>query len=227
MKANPIGDFAIRYRRSLMKLKKAVAEFFCRSIPFLMGAALILVWCGVLYKSAAPKASEMAMTVSKGQIERVITTSAVEALSKLTVDNYCTVSYGSSGEILAVTANTSAVSQAVSLVLEEVNEALSDLDYVTVSLPVGTLLGGELLSGRGFGLNYRAEPYCNLSASTDSYLDSAGINQVSHRIILKITANVSLICMGRTETFTAEVELPLAESVLVGSVPDGFFGQMT
>lgn len=227
MKATPVGDFAIRYRRSLERLKKGIAEFCCRSIPFLMGAALIAVWCGVLYKSAAPKATEMAMTVTKGQIERVITTTAVETLSNLPEQRYCTVSYGSSGEILAVTADTSAVSKAISRVLEEVNEALADLDYVTVSLPVGTLLGGELLSGRGFGLSYRAEPYCNLSASTDSYLTSAGINQVSHRIMLKITADISLICMGRTEIFETEVELPLSESLLVGSVPDGFFGQMT
>lgn len=227
MKATPIGDLAIRYRRALLKLKRGLAEICCRSIPFLMGAVLLFVWCGVLYKSAAPKATEMAIMVSKGQIERVITSSAVDALSKLTGDSYCSVSYGSDGEILAVTANTTAVSEAVRMVLDEVNEALADLDYITVSLPVGTLFGGELLSGRGFGLNYRAEPYCNLSASTGSSLSSAGINQVCHRIMLKITANVSLICMGRTETFMTEIELPLAESVLVGNVPDGFFGQWT
>ncbi len=178
-----------------------------------------------MYKRAAPRAADVAMTVSKGQIEKEITAAAVDAIADVSNGDFCRVDYGREGEILAVSANAGSVTAAQKAVIDAVNRRLSEIGYIPVRVPVGTLLGGELLSGRGFRMKVRAEPYCSLTTSVDSQLESAGINQVSHRITLTVNAHVTIICMGRTESFDTAVTLPLAESILVGSVPEGFFGK--
>lgn len=224
MKSRYTGDLAIRYRRFMGRIGHFFAELGRQCAPFLLAAALVLVWCGVIYKKAAPRAAEVARTVAMGTLEKEITAAAVDAVAGIAPDDFCRVEYGRDGEILAVSADASAVSAAQKAVLDAVNRRLGEISYIPVRLPVGTLLGGQLLSGRGFRLTVRAEPYCNLSTDVESRLESAGINQVSHTIILTVHADVTLICMGQNDRFETDVSLPLAESILVGSVPDGFFG---
>lgn len=227
MKSRYTGDLAVRYRRWMGRVGRFLAELCRQCAPFLLAAALILVWWGVFYKKAAPRATEVARTVAMGTLEKEITAAAVDAIAKIAPDDFCRVDYGRDGEILAVSADAASVAAAQKAVLEEVNRRLNELDYIPVRLPIGTLLGGQLLSGRGFRLGIRAEPYCSLSADVESRLESAGINQVSHIITLTVHADVTLICMGERDRFETSVSLPLAESILVGSVPDGFFGNLT
>ena len=51
---------------------------------------------------------------------------------------------------------------------------------------------------------------------------SAGINQTLHRIILKVSVNVYLVMPWYRASSSVEAEFILAETLIVGKVPDAY-----
>ena len=67
----------------------------------------------------------------------------------------------------------------------------------------------------------------NISAQFDNEFFDQGINQTLHRVVLTVTAELSLLLPGGVHTYTDETKVVLAETVLMGQVPDSYssFGQ--
>ena len=65
-------------------------------------------------------------------------------------------------------------------------------------------------------------PIGAVHASFDTEFESAGINQTRHRIFLKLRATVSLIIPTGSQIVEVESIMPIAESIIVGGVPDSF-----
>lgn len=56
---------------------------------------------------------------------------------------------------------------------------------------------------------------------TSEFIES-GINQTVHRVILIIKTNVRIIVPLATETEKVITQIPIAETVIVGEVPDSY-----
>lgn len=219
---NPItGRFAFEYRRFAVTVTKKAAYFFRQSAPVFLALALVFVWSAVVYKKSAPKASAAAVKMARGEIVRAITESATEAIASLESTDFNRISYGEDRTIVAVSADTVSVNIAVRKVLDAVNESVKRLGNIYVSLPIGTLVGGDYMSGRGFRLRFRTEPYVCFTTDVNSELCEAGINQISHKIVLTVIADVTLVCMGYNANFIESVKIPLSESVIIGKIPGG------
>ena len=93
------------------------------------------------------------------------------------------------------------------------------------SIPLGTLFGGNFLSGRGPELTFKLIPVGYVKTELRQQFLSAGINQTVHQILLHITVDVAVVSPGYSTSSVAEVDFPLAETVIVGAVP-GLFAEM-
>ena len=89
-------------------------------------------------------------------------------------------------------------------------------------VPWGTLSGITFLSGKGSGVHFKAIPVGSASTRFASTFQSMGINQTLHRIFLNVDAQLSVIIPGADVTVNTETEVLLAESVIVGKVPDTY-----
>ena len=115
---------------------------------------------------------------------------------------------------------------AVNRLKAEITNAVSDrlnLDAQSgVQIPIGTLLGGQFLSGRGPDLTFRviSQGY----AKTDFYnaFQEAGINQTLHQIMLRVEVPVSAVMPTYTVDTVVSTEVCVAETVIVGDVPQSF-----
>lgn len=96
----------------------------------------------------------------------------------------------------------------------------SDAQPLTVSL--GTLTGLAPLAGRGPRVEMRLELRGGVEADIVSSLVEQGINQSLHRISCVLSAEYYVILPGYRCTVRAETVVPLAESVIVGAVPDAY-----
>ncbi|HCM23800.1 MAG TPA: hypothetical protein DHW78_05705, partial [Ruminococcaceae bacterium] len=52
-----------------------------------------------------------------------------------------------------------------------------------------------------------------------SFFDSAGINQTRHRLILHVTVGLYTYLIGKDANQQITVDVPVAETVIVGPVP--------
>ena len=102
--------------------------------------------------------------------------------------------------------------------LSQLEESLNGT--VTVEVPVGSLTGIALLNGRGFTVPLTLQVESSADLSFETEFVSAGINQSCHRVTMTIRTQVisqSMRFPAETETETSTV---LAETVLVGDVPN-------
>ena len=101
-------------------------------------------------------------------------------------------------------------------------ERIIQLGEQGVTIPLGTLSGIPILSGKGPRVTMRFTPAGAVKSAFDSEFRSAGINQTLHRINLKLTATVRVILPGESHTLTVEVAAPIAENIIVGDVPGAY-----
>lgn len=99
---------------------------------------------------------------------------------------------------------------------------IAQLGEQGLSIPLGTISGIPLLAGKGPHVTMRFTPAGAVKSSFDSEFRSAGINQTLHRINLKLTATVRVILPGQSHTLSVDAEAPIAESIIVGDVPQAY-----
>ena len=60
----------------------------------------------------------------------------------------------------------------------------------------------------------------NSDAGFDSYFTEAGINQTLQKLTMDVSVDVTILVLGRTESFTVTSQVVVAETIIVGQVPD-------
>jgi len=88
-----------------------------------------------------------------------------------------------------------------------------------VSVPLGTVSGITYLSGRGPGIRVTFTPVGSVESDFDSELVSSGINQSLYRVNIRLTSTIRLIMPGVSHSIEVSAKAAIAESIIVGDVP--------
>lgn len=99
---------------------------------------------------------------------------------------------------------------------------LSDIGKQGMDLPIGTVIGVPLLAGTGPVLRMTFSPEGAIQTNFSTEFRTAGINQTLHRILLKLTARVVIILPSNARVCTVELQMPVAEHIIVGKVPNTY-----
>lgn len=185
-------------------------------IPFLLIG--LLLFGSVVFSEwgLGAVSEELTQEAARGYVLSCVNQAVKEALEER--DSFVQVERSEGGEPIAVHTDTAALNQLRTQVLSKLEETLNG--SVTVKVPVGSLTGIALLNGHGFPvpLTLRLEASADLSFQTE--FESAGINQSCHRVTMLVTVQ-AYSQSKRFETRTqVETSTVLAETVLVGSVPE-------
>lgn len=137
-------------------------------------------------------------------------------------DDFVTIERDSEGSIRALTTNMAAMNLLRAQLENQVFTALGEVDVSTISIPLGSLLGFELLWGRGPDITARSISVGVLNSEFVSEFTSAGINQTSHRIYLDIQVPITIMLAGGTVETQVSTHLCVAETIIVGTVPSAY-----
>ncbi len=105
---------------------------------------------------------------------------------------------------------------------QEAQEHLDLAGEQGVEIPIGTLTGVPLLAGHGPHLRVTFYPENNINGEIHSEFRSAGINQTLHRISIRLVAYIAVVLPGNSFTVIADAEIPIAENIIVGAVPETY-----
>lgn len=126
------------------------------------------------------------------------------------------------GKITALKTNMSEVNRLKTDTLVRINSEIMALDRTDISIPIGSLILPEIFSGRGFGIPVHMIAIRNSDASFTSRFTEAGINQTLQQVYMNVQVDVTVLVLGRTSSFTVTSEVIVAETVIVGQVPNTF-----
>ena len=126
------------------------------------------------------------------------------------------------GRITALKTNIGEVNRLKTDVLNIINDEILALDTSDIGIPIGSLFLPELFSGRGPCIPVHILSIRNSDANFVSHFTQAGINQTLHQVNMEVSVDVSVLVLGKTSSFTVTSEVVIAETVIVGDVPDTF-----
>ena len=126
------------------------------------------------------------------------------------------------GRITALKTNMSEVNRLKTDVLNIINDEILALDSSDIGIPTGSLFLPELFSGKGPAIPVHILSIRNSDANFISTFSQAGINQTLHRLNMEVTIDVALLVLGETSSFTMSSEVVVAETIIVGQVPQTY-----
>ncbi len=126
------------------------------------------------------------------------------------------------GRITALKTNISEVNRLKTDILNLINDEILALDTSDISVPIGSLMLPEFFAGKGPGIPVHILSIRNSDASFDSYFTEAGINQTLQQLTMNVSVDVAVLVLGQTESFTVSSQVVVAETIIVGDVPDTF-----
>lgn len=153
---------------------------------------------------------------------RVINDAIYEELASENIryDNLVTLTQNGQGQITSLQTDMVALGRLRGRVTEAVIQEIDEMEEQQIAIALGTLSGVQLLSGRGPDVHLRVEPAGYLTSEVENRFESAGINQTRHQIMLILDMRVMAIIPGYTTSTEIHTEYCLAETVIVGTVPD-------
>lgn len=125
-------------------------------------------------------------------------------------------------KVTSIRANSIHINSLKSKISESISKRLAEIQDKKISIPLGTLIGGDFLSGRGPRINFYITLTGNVASKFVSSFYSAGINQTAHSIGLDVTTSIYIVCPGYNTSTKTNTNIALAESVIVGEVPETY-----
>ena len=124
------------------------------------------------------------------------------------------------GKITALKTNMSEVNRLKTAILNRINDEILAMNTEELGIPMGDLFLPEILSDRGPEFPVHILSIRNSDASFGSNFTQAGINQTLHQLTMEVYVDVAILVFGRAESFTVSAQVVVAETVIVGTVPD-------
>ena len=126
------------------------------------------------------------------------------------------------GKITALKTNIGEVNKLKTDTLNVINDEILANDHSQMGIPLGSLFLPELFSGKGPEIPVKILSIRNSDATFESTFSHAGINQTMHQLRMCVLVDVAVLVLGETVSFAVESDVVIAETIIVGAVPDTF-----
>ena len=205
----------MRYRRFYRQRNPAVFIIICTVIIFLISVLLIDAKLRpAVYELAAVEAVAVSSERVNSAVEKILSENA-PAYSELV-----SINYSDSNTITGITTDIVKMNLFKSQVTNAIDNEFSSMSKTEIPVSLGTASGIVLFSGCGPHINIDAGFSSSTKTDFRNIFESAGINQTQHSMMLNVETTVMLNLAGRRIPKTVETSFCVAQTVIVGSVPD-------
>ena len=203
----------------VLKLRRRAALLGLLSCALATAAGVLVIernLTRVVLSLAQAQARAMAVQVLNQSAAELLTTGGV------TYDSLMTVVSDGEGRVRLIQANTPEMNRLASQVSLLAQEKLLGRGDQVVRVPLGSALGLTLFAGVGPKVTVRILPVGSVHAQFHTEVQTAGINQTRHRVTLVLTAQVQMVVPTGAQKVEVTTQVAMAESIIVGEVPETF-----
>ena len=189
---------------------------------------VLLVAAGVVFLMFRSRYREVIRDLAETQVKNTTSDLTNDAIAKqiangvIQYDRIVYFEKDLDGRITALKTNMSEINRLKTDILNIINDEILALDTSAIGIPLGSLFLPEFLSGKGPALPVHILSIRNSDATFSSQFSHAGINQTLHQLTMEVSVDVAVLVLGQTSSFTVNSEVVVAETVIVGDVPNTF-----
>jgi len=202
--------------RNGLKLRYRLLIFF----------AVIVIFCIVILKYSESRLRPIIVSMAEAHARsigsKVVSEAITEEIEKnnISYDDLISFEKDESGKIAALKTDIIMINRLKSQLSVVILDKLSNMKDINLYVPVGSLINGEIFSGRGPKLEIIVIPVGSVTTNITNVFTSAGINQTRHQIMLEVNVTVSIIMPFSVESTDISTSMAIAETIIVGDVPN-------
>lgn len=140
----------------------------------------------------------------------------------LDYENLLIIERDSENNITCLRANITDINKVKSNIALSIEKSFSDLEKQDIKIPLGYIVNGTWVAGRGPDITFRFLAIRNVLVDVRNEFTAAGINQTRHSIVLEIKVNVGIIINKKQVGYTVKTDVPVSETIIIGKVPDTY-----
>lgn len=202
-------------------MRRHFQRFMIKSLLVIL---VLLVVLALLRSRLYPVIRSLAETQVKNTASDLINDAIAEqiAAGNIQYDRIVYFEKDLNGRITALKTNIGEINRLKTDVLNIINDEILSTDESSLGVAIGSLFLPEFLSGKGPKLPVKILVIRNSEADFYSDFSAAGINQTLHKLNMEVFLDVTVLVLGSTAEFTISSHMVVAETVIVGDVPETY-----
>lgn len=136
-------------------------------------------------------------------------------------DYFVSLDKNSDGEVTAISSDMAHINSLSAEILEKVI-ASTENGVLNVGIPLGNLTGMNLLLGKGPEVSVDIIMLTSSRIDFKSEIFSSGINQTKYQLMLEVSVDIDVLIPWGTDSATVITEVLVADTVVVGKVPQTY-----
>ena len=123
------------------------------------------------------------------------------------------------GRVVSLETDTVLLNQIKSRITQAAVRKMEKLSDYRLTVPLGSVSGIDLFSGKGPKVRFLLQPQTAVESQILQQFQSAGVNQTQHRIYLQLDVEIEALIPGFSAKTSVQTQVELAQTVIVGEVP--------
>jgi sporulation protein YunB len=192
---------------------------------FLLVLLMVLAVYSVVFteKIIKPNVAAIAEVKVKAMITQIVNDAVHEQFkSDSEVRELLTIKTDNEGNITYVESNTSAMNSLASELTQAVQKKYRWKDPVDLEVPVGSIVGSQVLSQIGPNFKLKVLPIGMSKANFKTEFESMGINQTKYKVYLEMDSQARVLAPFSINNIEVENTILVAEAIIVGKVPNSY-----
>ena len=133
--------------------------------------------------------------------------------------DFATIERAEDGRVLSVGLDAVKANLLKAELSQKLTKELDNLAARSISIPLGSILGGPLLNGRGPGIPFVVEPYAFAQVDFEQHFLAAGINQTLYQVQLRVQVELEAALSRQQTRALVDTTFLIEERLIAGEVP--------
>ena len=196
--------------------------------------AVLILWVLLLilaigFTAAIRRVESVIQTVSARHATNLATRIIHEAVDaqilkhNYTYTDFVTVQTDEAGRVQSLAVNPATVNRLKAEVALEVEKRVSAIHETRVQVPYAAFLSDDASVGFGPRLTLELAPVGYCIVDFENTFLAEGINQTKHQVDIVVKANFAMMMAYAGSGVTVQTRVPVAQTVIVGNVPESYF----
>lgn len=171
------------------------------------------------------KPTLMAMTEAKATVLATqIINNVINEKIRTTIDpnTLVTIKLDHRGRVVLIQPNAMEFNKLAAETTIQVQENLKAITEQKIQIPIGQVLGSQLLASLGPRISVTIIPMGTVQTKVLDKFEQAGINQTRHMVYLDVTTQIRIVVPLVSKAIAVNTKVPIAEYIIVGEVPNTY-----
>lgn len=187
----------------------------------LAGAALVCI--GVAVRT---QLTPIILNTAEARVRAIaldaVNTAVAQNLNRVSYEDLISVSRDADGHVTLLQANTVNMNHISTQTALTAQQYIADIGEQQMRISIGSATGSPLLAGRGPEFVIKVIPVGSVGTEFITEFQAAGINQTRHKVYIRIRAVMRVLIPAGARRVEVVSQVPVAETVIVGQVPQSY-----